>query len=133
VAQAALNDLTQRAGFVAGTASEGHGTLPHSEVHYRPGDIAQGELLLNYLPSNTALVPDNSVKGAGVELLIGRGFLSITLPSGGATASVAPSTSGGASASGPSSAYSGGDTYASGGGAVDASKFGVPAPKGSCR
>jgi LCP family protein required for cell wall assembly len=132
LAQATLNDLVRRAGFAGGSTGQVSGALSQTEVHYKPGAIAQGELLLQYLPPSTPLVADPSIKGAGVELVLGRGFSSIVIPSGGGSTSagpVAPTPQ----AAGPSSSYSAGDTYANGNGGVDPARFGIPAPKGSCR
>jgi len=129
LAQAVSSDLTRRAGFVAGTTGQASPTLAHTEVHYKPGSIAQGELLLNYLPPSTALLPDNSLKGANVELVLGKGFTSVVIPSGGASVST-PAPTPGAAAQGPPQNV---DTFATGGGNVDASRFGTPAPKGTCR
>jgi LCP family protein required for cell wall assembly len=129
LARAALNDLVHKAGFQAGTTGQVSGTLAHTEVHYRPGNISKGELMLQYLPANTPLVADQSVKGADVEIVLGKGFLSITIPNGGgsvSSGSVAPT----ASAQGPSQEV---DSYANGNGGVDPARFGIPASKGTCK
>jgi LytR cell envelope-related transcriptional attenuator/LytR_cpsA_psr family len=131
LAQATLSDLVKRAGFVAGKVGQTGGNLSHSEVHYKPGAIAQGELLLEYLPANTSLVADASIKGAAVEVLLGRGFSTIVLPNGGGSISTGP-VAGTPQAQGPSAQY-GGNTYANGNGDVDPARFGIPAPKGACR
>jgi LCP family protein required for cell wall assembly len=132
LAQATLTDLERRAGFAGGSTGQVSGTLARTEVRYKPGAIVQGELLLQYLPPSTPLVADPSIKGAGVQLVLGRGFASIVIPSGGGSASagqLAPTPQ----AQGPSTANSAGDTYANGNGGVDAARFGIPAPKGTCR
>ncbi len=129
LAQAAMNDLVHRAGFQAGSIGQVSGALPHTEVHYKPGSSGQGDLLLQYLPPSTPLVADQSIKGADVEIVLGKGFTSISIPSGGASVSsgsLAPT----ASAQGPSQSV---DSYANGNGGVDPSRFGTPAAKGTCR
>ncbi len=129
LAQTTMNDLVQKAGFQRGTVGQVSGALRRTEVHYRPGSSGEGDLLLQYLPPNTALVADQSIKGAPVEIVLGKGFFSISIPNGGgsvSSGSLAPT----ASAQGPSQSV---DSYANGNGGVDPARFGIPAPKGSCR
>jgi LCP family protein required for cell wall assembly len=134
LAQSTLHDFVQKAGFRSGgTGSVAH-PPDHTEVRYKPGAIDQGELLLQYLTPTTQLLEDPTIKGATVEVVLGKDFTSITLPSGGGSVSVGPSVAGTPQAAGPSTTDSAGDTYANGNGAVNPAVFGPPIPKGpSCK
>jgi len=129
LAQATLHDLVQKAGFHAG--GTGVASAPaHTEVLYKPGDINQGDLLLQYLAPTTQLLESPSIKGADVEVVLGKDFTAITLPNGGGSVTVGPSVTQTPQAVGPSATDNAGDTYASGGGTVSAAQFGPPIPEG---
>ncbi len=132
LAQATLNDLVSRAGFLNGGVAQASGEVSTNQVRYKPGSLVDGQLLLQYLPPNTQLFADPSVQGADVEVVLGKGFQTITIPSGGGSASVGQNA-GNASAQGPTAANSAGDQYASGSGGADPSIFGPPLSKGACK
>jgi LCP family protein required for cell wall assembly len=131
LASTVLNDLVGRAGFRAGGTGQVASPAATTQVHYKPGSIAEGELLLQYLGPDTQLVADQSLRGVNVEVVLGRGFKSIVLPTGGGAVG-SGQIAGTPAAQGPSAQY-GGDTYANGNGGVNVAQFGPAAPKGQCR
>jgi LCP family protein required for cell wall assembly len=133
LATSALNDLVQKAGFKSGGTGHVSGTVATTQVRYKPGDITQGELLLQYLSPNTQLVEDPSLTNVGVEVVLGKDFSSITIPTGGGSVTSGQNV-GAPQATGPNGQDNAGDTYATGSGTgVNPADFGPPAPKGSCR
>jgi len=132
LATTTLSDLVQKAGFKSGGVGHVSGTFATTQVRYKPGSITQGELLLQYLSPNTQLVEDPSLT-VGVEVVLGQDFSAISIPNGGGSVTTGQNL-GAPQASGPSAQNNAGDTFATGSGTnVDASQFGLPAPKGSCR
>lgn len=123
--QGALNDLVQRAGFLSGGTSNAATPRPNSAVRYRPGKLAEGDLMLQYLPATTRLVEDPTVTTADVSIVLGKDFHAIVLPTGGGSAS------GGSSSVPTAGPPSTGDTTAqtSNGSAVNPAVFGTPIPK----
>ena len=133
LATSALNDLVQKAGFKSAGVGHVSGTFATTQVRYKPGSIAQGELLLQYLSPNTQLVEDPSLSGVGVEVVLGKDFSSISIPNGGGSVTTGQNA-GAPQATGPNAQDNAGDTVASGSGTgVDPSQFGPPAAKGACR
>jgi LCP family protein required for cell wall assembly len=122
--QSVLNDLVQKAGFVSGGTSSALAPVDTTEVRYRPTAITQGELVLNYLTPQARLVVDPTLKNADVSIVLGKDFKGIVLPSGGASASSAPSA--GVPVAGPPAPS---DTTAATSAALDPAKFGTPIPK----
>jgi LCP family protein required for cell wall assembly len=127
-ASSALFDLVRRGGFQSGGVGTVSTPLAQTEVRYRPGAFTQGALVLEYLQPAARLVVDPTIKGADVNVVLGRDFKAIVLPAGQA------GTTAGATAGSPSAgaAPSTGDTTAqtSSGSAVDPARFGPPIPKG---
>jgi len=133
VATSALSDFVQKAGFKSGGIAHVTGTFGTTQVRYKPGSITQGELLLQYLSPDTQLIEDPSLTGVGVEVVLGKDFSSITIPSGGGSVT-SGQNAGTPQATGPNGQDNAGDTYATGSGTgVDPSQYGAAAPKGSCR
>ena len=130
LAQGALDDFVHKAGFLSGGTGVAAHPVDNTQVRYAPGAITQGELLLQYLAPTTELIEDPTLKGADVEVLLGKDFTSITLPSGGGSVSVGASAGGTPQAVGPSSTDSAGDSYANGSGGVNPAQFGPPIPNG---
>jgi LCP family protein required for cell wall assembly len=65
-------------GFVPGGAeNEPRGTVDQSEVRYRPSDEAKAKLLAGYV-ADAKLVPDSSLPGTEVILVVGRSFKGLT-------------------------------------------------------
>jgi LCP family protein required for cell wall assembly len=126
-ASSALFDLVRRGGFQSGGIGTASSPVAQTEVRYRPGAFTQGALVLEYLQPAARLVADPTIKGADVEVVLGRDFRSIVLPAGQAGVT-AGASSGSASAGTPST----GDTTAqtSSGTSVDPARFGPPIPKG---
>ncbi|HSO96912.1 MAG TPA: LCP family protein [Acidimicrobiia bacterium] len=120
-AASALFDLVRRGGFQSGGVGTVSSPLAQTEVRYRPGAFTQGALVLSYLQPAARLVADPTVKGADVEVVLGRDFQSIVLPQGQAAATAGPSAG----------APSAGDTTAqtSNGSSLDPARFGPPVPK----
>jgi len=80
-AAGAIAELT-RLGFVgAGTGNDARGTVPVTEVRYKPGAFDKGKTVLRYVKPNARLVEDSSIKGADVVLVLGVDFESIVEPS----------------------------------------------------
>ena len=133
LATSALSDFVQKAGFKSGGIAHVTGTFGTTQVRYKPGSITQGELLLQYLSPNTQLIEDPSLTGVGVEVVLGKDFSSITIPSGGGSVTSGQNL-GTPQATGPNGQDNAGDTYATGSGTgVDPSQYGAAAAKGSCR
>ena len=111
----------RRGGFQSGGVGTAAAPVAQTEVRYRPGAFTQGALVLSYLQPAARLVADPSIKGADVEVALGRDFQSIVLPAGQAAATAGPSAG----------APSAGDTTAqtSNGSSVDPARFGPPVPK----
>lgn len=77
VAAGAIAELT-KLGFVkGGTGNDARGTVPFTEVRYRPGEIAKGKTVLGFVRPTARLIEDPSIKGADVVLVIGTDFESI--------------------------------------------------------
>jgi hypothetical protein len=90
-AEAALVKL----GFVSGgTGNDPRVLIDHSEIRYGPNALAKAQLLAGYV-ADAKLVPDATISGADVVLVLGRSFNRIaattTLP-----ATTAPASSGAA-------------------------------------
>jgi LCP family protein required for cell wall assembly len=65
--------LTQL-GFVPGTAeNDPRGMVDHSEVRYAPNDQAKAQLVASYV-AGAQLVPDSSLPGTDVILVLGKNF-----------------------------------------------------------
>jgi LCP family protein required for cell wall assembly len=75
--QGAAGDTSQklsRLGFVQGAAeNDPRGTVDHSEVRYAAGDEAKAQLVASYVPG-ADLVPDSSLSGTDVVLVVGKNF-----------------------------------------------------------
>jgi LCP family protein required for cell wall assembly len=127
LAQGALNDLVQKGGFQSGGSVAALAPVPQSEVRYKPGSVAKGELVLEYLNPAARLVEDPTIKGAAeVSVVLGRDFQSIVLPSAGGAVTGGTSNSSGPVAGPPPS--SGDTAQTSGGTPVSAAVFGQPIP-----
>jgi LCP family protein required for cell wall assembly len=123
VAQGTLDQLAKLGFKRAGAGTDPRGTVALTEVQYRPGQIAKGELLLEYLDPQARFVEDSSLSGADVELIVGTDFRAVIKPSSQSAAS-APTTT--TTAPAASSTPSGGLTPAP----IDnQSRLGAPAPK----
>jgi LCP family protein required for cell wall assembly len=120
-ASSALFDLVRQGGFQSGGIGTVSSPIAQTEVRYRPGAFTKGALVLGYLQPAARLVADSTVKGADVEVVLGRDFKSIVLPAGQAGVATGPSAS----------APSAGDTTAqtSNGTSLDVARFGPPFPK----
>ena len=79
LAQGALHDLVQKAGFRSGGTGSVASAPAHTEVLYRAGQINQDDLLLQYLSPTTQLLESPSLKGADAEVVLGKDFTAITL------------------------------------------------------
>ena len=133
LASSTLADFVGKAGFKSGGIGHVSGTVSTTQVRYKPGSITQGELLLEYLSPNTQLVEDPSLTGVGVEVVLGKDFTAITIPSGGGSVTTGQNV-GAPQATGPNGQDNAGDTYATGSGTgVNPAQFGPAAPKGSCQ
>lgn len=126
-ASSALFDLVRRGGFQSGGIGTASSPVAQTEVRYRPGAFTQGALVVEYLQPAARLVPDPTIKGADVDVVLGRDFNSIVLPAGKADTTAGPSA-GSATAGAPAA----GDTTAqtSNGTALDPARFGPPIAKG---
>jgi hypothetical protein len=77
-------------GFVAGgTGNEPRGTIDKTEIRYASSDLAKAQLLNTFVPGAT-LVPDSSLSGTDVVLVLGKNFSGLS--------DGAPATTGGAAA-----------------------------------
>jgi hypothetical protein len=64
----------QQKGFVNGGAeNDPRGTVDHSEVRYAPNDQAKAQLVASYV-AGAQLVPDSSLSGTDVVLVLGKSF-----------------------------------------------------------
>jgi LytR cell envelope-related transcriptional attenuator len=120
-ASSALFDLVRRGGFQSAGIGTVSAPIAQTEVRYRPGAFTQGALVLGYLQPAARLVADSTIKGADVEVVLGRDFKSIVLPAGQAGVTAGPSA--GAPAAGDTTAQT------SNGTSLDPAKFGPPVPK----
>ena len=82
----ALSGLAD-AGFEGGGTGNADGSLETTEVRYRPGAEANAALVASYVSGPVKMVEDESVSGADVTLVLGRGFGGITTPAAPAAAS----------------------------------------------
>ena len=89
-AATALAGLTD-AGFQGGATGNADGSLQTTEVRYRPGAEANAALVASYVSGPVKVVEDESVSGADVTLVLGRGFGGITTPAPVASAAPTPS------------------------------------------
>ncbi len=120
-ASSALYDLVRRGGFQSAGIGTVSAPIAQTEVRYRPGAFTQGALVLGYLQPAARLVADSTIKGADVEVILGRDFKSIVLPAGQAGVTAGPSA--GAPAAGDTTAQT------SNGTSLDPAKFGPPVAK----
>jgi len=61
-------------GFVsAGTGNDARVLIDHSEIRYGPNALAKAQFLAGYV-ADAKLVPDSTVSGADVVLVLGRSF-----------------------------------------------------------
>jgi LytR cell envelope-related transcriptional attenuator len=120
-ASSALLDLVRRGGFQSAGIGTVSSPIAQTEVRYRPGAFTQGALVLGYLSPSARLVADPTIKGADVDVVLGRDFKAIVLPAGQAGVTAGPSAG----------APSAGDTTAqtSNGTALDPARFGPPVAK----
>ena len=127
IAQGALNDLVQKGGFQSGGTVNALAPVAQTEVRYKPGSVAEGEVVLEYLNPAARLVEDPTIKGAAnVSVVLGRDFQSIVIPSGGASVTGGTSNSSGPVAGPPPS--SGDTAQTSTGTPLSTSLFGQPIP-----
>ncbi|MDQ1430512.1 MAG: hypothetical protein QOF40_1114, partial [Actinomycetota bacterium] len=84
--------LTQL-GFVPGNAeNDPRGVVDHSEVRYAPKDLAKAQLVASHVP-DAQLVPDPSLPGTDVVLVVGKSFQGLgTTATTGAPAAPTPTT-----------------------------------------
>ena len=78
-AATALGGLTD-AGFKGRATGNADASLQTTEVRYRPGAEANAALVASYVSGPVKVVEDESVSGADVTLVLGRGFGGITPP-----------------------------------------------------
>jgi hypothetical protein len=84
--------VLQRHGFVAaGTGNNPRGLLSSTEVRARGSSTGAARLVASYAPS-ARLVTDDTIAGADVVLVLGRGFPGLSVPS--PPSAPAPSTAG---------------------------------------
>ncbi len=74
-----LASLEQHGFIGAGTGNAASGPTVTSQIRYASGNDAAARTLAGYVPS-ARLVLDNSVTGADVELVLGRGFSGLATP-----------------------------------------------------
>jgi hypothetical protein len=83
--------LTQL-GFVQGnTDNDPRGMVDHSEVRYASGDRAKAELVASYV-AGAQLVPDSTLSGTDVVLVLGKNFQGVGAPTATTGAPAAPTT-----------------------------------------
>jgi LCP family protein required for cell wall assembly len=92
--QNAARDTSQalsNVGFVPGAAeNDPRGTVDQSEVRYKPSDEAKAKLVASYVP-DAKLVPDSSLPGTDVIVVVGRSFKGVATATTSAPAA-APTT-----------------------------------------
>lgn len=94
IAAGAIGELS-RLGFVkSGTGNDERSTVPLTEVRYRPGALAKGRTVLEFVRPSARLVEDSSIKGADVVLVLGTDFDSIVAAAVSSTSSTAPGAPG---------------------------------------
>ena len=80
----------QRDGFTgAGTGNDPRQLITTGEIRYRSGGVAAARLLAGYAPS-ARLVVDDTVTGADVVLVLGRGFSGLSSPTTAGAAAPGP-------------------------------------------
>lgn len=78
----------ERLGFRdKGTGNDDRGTITQTEVRYKPGAVAEGRLVLQYIDPDARLVEDPQLKGADVAVVLGADFRAVVVPT---TATTAP-------------------------------------------
>ena len=132
-ARSVLRELRTLGFETAGSGNDERGVVQRTEVRYAKGAVAEGRLVLSYLDPQARLVPDSSIKGADVVVVVGKDFRAVLRPESATTSTTTP----------PGAAPSGGDqgdgagaqpsnasaSDASAGEDLDESVFGPPAPR----
>ena len=91
-AQGALQRFTEL-GFVGtGARNSPSGRVAQTEVRYAPGQDDKGRFVLRYVSPQAKLVPDPSIKGADVVVVLGTDFAAVTRPAATGSATT-PTTS----------------------------------------
>jgi len=79
-ARSALREFAALGFERAGTGDDERGRVKRTEVRYAKGAVAAGRLVLSYIEPNARLVPDSTIKGADVVVVLGTDFEAVLRP-----------------------------------------------------